>query len=100
ADDRLAQPAYAERVDRLIASLRQETDLVKRTRLRAGIHKTLVGIDLARFLIKADGHFEAHFGIVGYTMPTPLSDGKLVYVWSGMGVAACFVVDGRRQAVT
>ncbi|HKA06946.1 MAG TPA: PQQ-binding-like beta-propeller repeat protein [Gemmataceae bacterium] len=100
SEEKRAQPAYAERVDPLIASLRQETDLVKRTRLRAGIHKTLVGIDLARFLIKADGHFEAHFGIVGYTMPTPLSDGKLVYVWSGMGVAACFDLDGRRQWIT
>lgn len=100
SEERRAQPAYAERVDPLIAKLRQETDLVKQTRLRAEIHKALVGIDLARFQIKADGHFEAHFGIVGFTMPTPLSDGKFVYVWSGLGVAACFDLDGRRQWIT
>ncbi|MBI4586598.1 MAG: PQQ-binding-like beta-propeller repeat protein [Planctomycetes bacterium] len=30
-------------------------------------------------------------------MPTPLSDGKRVYVWCNMGVAACYDLEGRRQ---
>ena len=29
------------------------------------------------------------FGIVGFTMPTPVSDGRHVFVWCGNGVAAC-----------
>lgn len=33
-------------------------------------------------------------------MPTPVSDGQHVYVWNGMGVAACYDLDGRRQWIT
>ena len=33
-------------------------------------------------------------------MPTPLSDGKHVFVWNGMGVAACFDLDGHRKWIT
>lgn len=100
ADERRAQPAYAERVDPLVSRLRGEKDFVKRIGLRAEIDKALIGIDAEKFAIHADGHFEAHFGIVGFTMPTPVSDGKFVYVWNGMGVAACFDLDGRRQWIT
>jgi hypothetical protein len=45
---------------------------------------------LERFKPAVNDHFEAHFGIVGFTVPTPVSDGKYVYVWVGMGIAACF----------
>lgn len=94
------QPAYAGRVDPLVAKLKAEPDPLKRTRLRAEIQKALVGIDADRFRLKPSDHFEGHFGIVGFTMPTPLSDGAHVYVWSGMGVAACFDPAGRRQWIT
>jgi outer membrane protein assembly factor BamB len=59
-----------------------------------------LNIDGERFKIKADDHFEAHFRIVGFTMPTSVSDGKPVFVWSGHGVAACFDLDGKRQWIT
>src|SRR5262249_8093529 len=98
--EKKAKPAFAERADPLIARLKKESDAVKRTRLRAKIQKTLLEIDEARFALRANDHFEAHFGIVGFTMPTPVSDGKRVYVWSGMGVAACFDLDGKRQWIT
>jgi outer membrane protein assembly factor BamB len=100
ADERRAQPAFEKTVDPLLAKLRSETDPVKRTRLRASIQKALMDIDAERFKIAADGHFEAHFGIVGFTMPTPVSDGKHVFVWNGMGVAACFDLEGKRQWIT
>lgn len=73
---------------------------MRRTELRAKIQKTLIEIDETRFSVPANDHFEAHFGIVGFTMPTPLSDGKHVFVWNGMGVAACFDLDGQRQWIT
>jgi outer membrane protein assembly factor BamB len=99
-EEKRARPAYAEQVDPLVDRLKKETDPVKRTRLRAEIQKILEGIDPTRFKIAADGHFEAHFGIVGFTMPTPVSDGKQVFVWSGMGVAACFDLEGKRRWIT
>src|SRR5262249_1976408 len=83
--------------DALVEKVRNETDRTKRMRLRAEIQKALLEIDKGRFAITADGHFEAHFGIVGFTMPTPVSDGAHIYVWSGMGVAACFDLGGKRQ---
>src|SRR5262249_24077337 len=57
-------------------------------------------IDFDRFAWKADGHFREHFGIVGFTTPTPVSDGKHVWVWCGTGVAACYDLDGKRRWIT
>ncbi len=108
-----AKPEFASRVDPLVAEMRSRSrqasglnsgessyDRVGRTELRAKIQKSLLKIDEARFNIPANDHFEAHFGIVGFTMPTPLSDGKHVFVWNGMGVAACFDLDGTRKWIT
>lgn len=100
ADVKAAQPLFASRVDPLIDELKNETNSVKRTVLRGQIQKTLLDIDSARFNIPFDGHFESHFGIVGFTMPTPLTDGQNVYVWNGMGVAACFDLNGRRKWIS
>jgi outer membrane protein assembly factor BamB len=98
--EKAANPAYAERIDPLVARLKRETDRHTRLRLRAEIDKALPEIDAARFGTRLDGHFEAHFGIVGFTMPTPVSDGRHVYVWTGKGIAACFDLEGRRRWIT
>src|SRR5262249_29213100 len=99
-EEREAKPAYKEKVEPLLAALRKEGDFVKRLNLRRRLQQTLVGIDPDRFTWKADGHFEAHFGIVGFTSPSPLSDGKHVWVWCGNGVAACYDLDGKRRWIT
>jgi len=31
------------------------------------------------------------------TMPTPVSDGKHIYVWSELGIATCYDLDGKRK---
>jgi outer membrane protein assembly factor BamB len=95
-----ANPAYANRVEPLVAKLKSELDAIERIKLRAKIEEALVEIDRARYKPPRDGHFDSHFGIVGYTMPTPISDGSRVYVWNGMGVAAAFDLDGNRQWMT
>ena len=100
AEQRQANPAYAARVDPLVAKLKTELDRTKRMALRREFQETLINIDRERFEVKYDGHFEAHFGIVGFSMPTPVSDGRHVYVWSGLGVAACYNLDGERQWIT
>jgi outer membrane protein assembly factor BamB len=100
ADERAKNPAFAARIDPLVAKLRAESDPLARVRLRADLQKALNEIDKDRFEIDANDHFEAHFAVVGYTMPTPVSDGKHVYVWSGLGIAACFDLDGNRQWIT
>lgn len=100
ADEKKANPAFAEKVEPLVAKLKAETDRAKRRALRADIQKELLAIDKERFTIHANDHFEAHFGIVGFTMPTPVSDGKHVWIWNGMGVAACFDLDGKRQWIS
>jgi outer membrane protein assembly factor BamB len=41
-----------------------------------------------------------HFGfILEYTLPTPTSDGKQVYVVYGTGMAGCYELDGKRKWV-
>ncbi len=98
--ERQSNPTFPERVDPLIAALKKETDRQRRVELRAKIQKTLLEIDERRFAIHCNDHFEAHFGIVGFTMPTPVSDGQRVFVWCNTGVAACFDLDGKRQWMT
>lgn len=100
AAEKNARPEFAERVDPLVARLRDEPDRRRRTVLRRQIGETLKQIDAKTFTPDLDGHFSSHFGIVGYTMPTPVSDGKFVYVLNGMGVAACYDLDGNRQWIT
>lgn len=100
ADERAANPAYDKKVAPLVEKLRSEQDRVERIKLRGEIQTLLEEIDRARFKIPRDGHFDAHFGIVGYTMPTPISDGEFVYVWCGMGVAACYDLAGNRRWIT
>jgi outer membrane protein assembly factor BamB len=99
-EERAANSAFKEKVDPLLADLKKETDFVKRQQLRTRIQRTLVEIDATRFAWKTDGHFESHFGIVGFTTPTPVSDGKRVWVWCGNGVAACYDLDGTRRWIT
>ncbi len=98
--ERTANPAFAERVEPLVARLNAETDRARRVELRHTIQQTLIEIDAKRFAIHANDHFEAHFAIVGFTMPTPVSDGKHVFVWCNTGVAACYALDGKRQWIT
>ena len=97
---RQANPAFASRVDPLVAKLMAEPDRLSRMPLRREIQETLESLDRPQFERNFDGHFAAHFGIVGFSMPTPVSDGQHVYVWSGLGVAACYDLDGKRQWIT
>jgi outer membrane protein assembly factor BamB len=99
-EERRAKPAYHDKVDPLIVDLKKEKDFVKRVGLRGKIRQELLAIDAERFAFQADGHFQDHFGIVGFTTPTPVSDGKHVWVWCGNGVAACYDLDGKRRWVT
>jgi outer membrane protein assembly factor BamB len=98
--ERAALPALRDKVDPLLAALKEERNIIKRTGLRTRVQKALKEIDAARFAWKADGHFREHFGIVGFTTPTPVSDGKHVWVWCGNAVAACYDLEGRRKWIT
>jgi outer membrane protein assembly factor BamB len=95
--ERQANPGFQENVEPLLAGLKKEHDFVKRLALRTKIQKTLCAIDGGRFAWQMDGHFAEHFGIVGFTTPTPVSDGTHVWVWCGNAVAACYDLDGQRQ---
>jgi outer membrane protein assembly factor BamB len=98
--ERQAMPALEKKVEPMLAELRKESDFIKRSALRTRIQKALVEIDEERFAWKADGHFQAHFGIVGFTTPSPVSDGKHVWAWCGNGVAACYDLAGKRMWIT
>jgi hypothetical protein len=98
--ERWAKPAYRKRVDPLVAQLQKEKDRIRRVKLRARIQEALLAIDAGRYALKLDGHYGDHFGIVGFTTPTPVSDGKRVYAWCGNGVAACYDLEGKRQWIT
>ncbi|HUU42845.1 MAG TPA: PQQ-binding-like beta-propeller repeat protein, partial [Planctomycetota bacterium] len=96
ANERAANPAFAEKVAPLVAELEKTDDEDRNLELRREIHKLLVEIDKEKYDPKWDGHFESHFGIMGFST-TPVSDGKNVYVFFGHGVAASYDLDGNRR---
>ena len=95
-----ANPLFKDKIDPLVAQLKSETDFDKCLALRRQINDLLLSISKKTYELRLDGHLESHFGIVGFLTPTPCSDGRNVYVWSGTGVAACFDLDGNRQWIT
>jgi outer membrane protein assembly factor BamB len=99
-EERKGLPALEQQVAPLIAELKQERDRTRRIELRAKIQEALLAIDKKQFEFLGNDHFSAHFGIVGFTMSTPISDGQHVYIWCGNGVAACYDLDGHRQWIT
>lgn len=98
--DRAANPAFSTQVDPLVTELQKTNDRTRRIELRRAIEQTLIKIDESRFKLPLDGHFDSHFGIVGFTMPTPVSDGQHVFVWCGNGMAACYDLKGSRHWIT
>ena len=95
--ERLANPAFREKVEPLARKLPEATTLEERMALRKEIDAALVAIDAKRYKLKWDGHMQAHFRAVGWTVPTPVSDGNFVYVWCGNGVAACYDLEGNTR---
>ena len=99
-EERKGLPALEQQVAPLVAQLKAEPDRTRRIELRAKIQELLLAIDKQQFEILGNDHFSAHFGIVGFTMSTPISDGEHIFVWCGNGVAACYDLAGRRQWIT
>ena len=93
--ERSANLAFAEKVAPLVAELERVEDYDKGLDLRRQIRDALAGIDKEKFDPKWDGHFQSHFGIMGFST-TPVSDGQHVYVFYGHGVVACYDLDGKR----
>ncbi|HUU43924.1 MAG TPA: PQQ-binding-like beta-propeller repeat protein, partial [Planctomycetota bacterium] len=93
-------PAYAE-VAPLVAELEKidaayveqgtlSEEVIKR---RSALHAQITAL-----MGKADPKYAGQCGhYVAANMPTPVSDGKHVYVWSELGIATCFDLDGNRK---
>lgn len=96
-DIRNANPAFKEKIQPLVEKLLQTDDQEQRLALRRQIRDGLIAIDKARYEIKLEDHKVSHFRINGWATPTPVSDGKFIYLWFTHGVAACYELDGKRQ---
>ena len=96
AAERDANPAFKEKVEPIAKALKEWKTPAERWDLRKKLMDALAEVDKKAYKFNWDAHYQAHFGIVGFTT-TPTSDGKFVYVWTGAGVAACYDLDGKRQ---
>jgi len=94
---RNANPAFKENVEPLAAKLPAAKGLKQRLDLRKQIDEALVAIDPGAYELDWDDHMASHFRIIGWTEPTPCSDGKFVYVYCGNGVVACYDLDGNTR---
>ncbi len=92
-EDRKAHPVIAEKIDPLVKQLRETEDPDQKMAIRKQVRDLLMSIDKEKYALQT----VKHLPIVGYCTPTPVSDGKFVYVISGNGVAACFDLDGKPQ---
>jgi len=95
--ERDANPAFKEKLAPLVAQLPEAKTFQHRMDLRKKIDAALVAIDSKTYKLQWDGHMRSHFRVVGWTIPTPCSDGKYVYVWCGNGVAACYDLKGNTR---
>lgn len=98
--ERDANPAFKEKAEPLYQQLLAETDYDKRLEIRRKLTQALKDIDDTTYNPKVEGHMSSHFGVVGYSLPTPCSDGRNVYVFCGTGVVACYDLAGQRQWIT
>ncbi len=81
--------APKEETAKRLQDLRDESDVIK-----AEIRKLTV---LGRYLEPGKGGAGRYHSTGGYSSPTPVTDGKHVYVIFGNGLAACYDLDGKRQ---
>jgi len=95
--ERDTNPALKAKVEPLVAKLTETRGLAERYDLRRQIDAALVAINAEKYKLQWDGHMASHFRIVGWTTPSPCSDGKFIYVYCGNGVAACFDLDGNTR---
>ena len=94
--ERPRSPAFKEKIAPLLEQLGKTDDYEKGLEVRRTINDLLIAADEKKYKFKWDGHFAAHFGIIGFST-TPVSDGKYVYAFFGYGVVACYDMDGTRQ---
>jgi outer membrane protein assembly factor BamB len=94
---RNANPAFREKVEPLVARLPDARGIAERFELRRKIDAALVAIDPGTYKLSWDGHMASHFYIVGWTQPSPCTDGRAVYAYCGNGVAASFDLEGNTR---
>lgn len=95
--ERDANPAFRKTAAPLVEKLPEMKTLPERTALRKQIDAALVAIDAEKYKLNWDGHMQGHFRVVGWTLPTPVSDGNFVWVWCGNGIAACYDLAGNTR---
>jgi outer membrane protein assembly factor BamB len=94
---RRAHPALQEKIAPLVDKLQAAATDGEKLVLRKQIQDLLVETDKATYEMKIEGHPQSHWPITGWTTPTPVSDGRLVYAWFTHGVAACYDLEGNRK---
>ena len=67
------------------------------TSLQQAMIEKNVPIDQVNQTLDASWAMPRNFGKTGYSWPTPVSDGKLIYALFGTGVAVCYDLDGNRK---
>jgi outer membrane protein assembly factor BamB len=80
--------APKEETEQKLAELRVQTDAIKVQKLKLATWN--------RYLEPGKGA-EGFHPTGGYSSPTPVTDGKRIYVIFGNGLAACYDLDGNRQ---
>jgi outer membrane protein assembly factor BamB len=90
--ERAKNPIFKE-IAPLAAELAKGVDANRGTVLRHQITALLKKVDPEMYNWTSDAHIPA----IGYTCPTPVSDGKFVYAFLTPGVAVCYDLNGNRQ---
>lgn len=70
-----------------------KTDAAKKVKLRKQIQAILHSVNFNHFAWPTSKGLPSH----GFTFPTPVSDGKHVYVFYTNSIAACYDMDGNRK---
>ncbi|MFB3893977.1 MAG: PQQ-binding-like beta-propeller repeat protein [Phycisphaerae bacterium] len=97
ADQREKDPGIAQKIDPLVEKLKAAKPEEKAQVMRQ-LFPMLWQLGCpAKYTMIIEGHPTSHRPLGGWTTPTPVTDGKLVYVWVTNDVAACYDLDGNRK---
>ena len=89
-------PILKNQVAPLAEKLKAAETYAEKLALRKQIADLLVRADKNKYEMRVEDHPVSHWPIAGWTTPTPISDGRHVYVWFSSAVAACYDLEGNR----
>ncbi len=93
-EEKKAHPELFEKIEPLMAQIRELNGKNSNSiALEKSVNELMNKVDPKKYVL-------SYSGDMGYSLATPTSDGSNVYVVNGLGLAACYDLEGNRKWLT